>query len=120
MECDDEMNSNSVDLTKHFTKRILIRAPLISYPKDAALINSEIYIASALLGGIGIIPANFSTIIDQAKEIANVKCFIHGFKPQCIQKDNNVLDLFKDQTKDFAVAVVTDNGQVDGKLLGEF
>ena len=122
MECDVEpsMNSDSVDLPKNFTKRIIILVPLISYPKDAALINSEVYIAMALLGGTGIIPANFSTIIDQAKEIAKVKCFKHGYIPQCIRKDNNVLDLFKDQTKDFAFAVVTDNGQVGGKLLGEF
>ena len=109
-----------IDLTKNFTKRILIHTPLISYPKDAALINSEVYVASALLGGIGIIPGNFSTIIDQAKEISKVKRFKHGYIPQCIQKNNNVSDLIKDKTEDFIVAVVTDDGKVGGKLLGEF
>ena len=111
----------SIDLTTNFTKRILIRAPLISYPKDAVHNNTEVYIASALLGGIGIIPANFSIIADQAKEISEVKCFKHGYIPQCIQKENSISDLFMDQNnKEFSVAVVTENGKVGGKLLGEF
>uniref|UniRef100_A0A914ZCA3 Inosine-5'-monophosphate dehydrogenase n=1 Tax=Panagrolaimus superbus TaxID=310955 RepID=A0A914ZCA3_9BILA len=115
---------HAVDLTTHLTKKITIRAPLISSPMDTVT-EHEMAITMAchlqLHGGIGIIHANFPTPADQANEVSKVKRYKQGFiiSPQCIKSDDSVLDLFEIKQKfGFTGTPVTDTGKVGGKLLG--
>lgn len=60
-----------IDLSTHFTKAIKLSLPFVSAPMDTVT-ESNLAIALAKLGGIGIIHRNLS-IEDQAKEVSKVK-----------------------------------------------
>ena len=72
----------------------------------------------ALQGGIGILKSDFPTPAQQAVEVSKVKKYKNSFIPKYVRIDDSVLELFKD--KSFKAALVTDNGNFDGKLLGVF
>ncbi|KHN78150.1 Inosine-5'-monophosphate dehydrogenase [Toxocara canis] len=111
---------SSVDLTTQLTRNITLKAPLVSSPMDTVT-ESEMAIAMALHGGIGIIHANFATIQDQAREVSKVKRYKQGFitSPQCIKETDTVKDLMLIKQKfGFTGTPVTATGQVGGKLLG--
>ena len=109
-----------VDLTTHLTRGITLSAPLISSPMDTVT-ESEMAIAMALNGGIGIIHGNFKNSQDQLAEVLKVKRYKQGFisNPQCIRPDNTVKDLMAiKQQYGFTGTPVTSTGKVGGKLLG--
>uniref|UniRef100_A0A0N5ATM6 Inosine-5'-monophosphate dehydrogenase n=1 Tax=Syphacia muris TaxID=451379 RepID=A0A0N5ATM6_9BILA len=111
---------SEVDLSTHITTSITLKAPLISSPMDTVT-ESEMAIAMALHGGIGIIHGNFATIYDQVKEVSKVKRYKQGFitNPQCIRETDTVKDLMCIKQKyGFTGTPVTSTGQVGGKLLG--
>ncbi|KAI1726394.1 IMP dehydrogenase / GMP reductase domain-containing protein [Ditylenchus destructor] len=109
-----------VDLTTNLTRKITLSAPLVSSPMDTVT-ESEMAIAMALNGGIGIIHANFKHTQDQVAEVLKVKRYKQGFiyNPQCIKPESTVKDLMAIKKKyGFTGTPVTDTGSVGGKLLG--
>jgi IMP dehydrogenase len=66
-----DFSRGDIDLSTKLTKKITLTAPFVSAPMDTVT-ESELAIALAELGGIGIIHRNL-TVADQAKHVAKVR-----------------------------------------------
>lgn len=66
-----DFSRGDIELTTKLTKKITLTSPFVSAPMDTVT-ESELAIALAQLGGIGIIHRNL-TIADQAKHVAKVR-----------------------------------------------
>ena len=115
-----DFERDEVDLTTHFTKGILLKAPFVSAPMDTVT-EAKMAIIMALYGGIGIIHYNFPTIDEQIKEVEKVKKFQAGFvfNPVVLFPENTIKDVYDINEKyGFFSVPITVDGALNSKLLG--
>jgi len=115
-----DFERDEVDLTTHFTKRIILKTPFVSSPMDTVT-ESKMAILMALYGGIGVIHYNFSTIDEQIEEAKKVKRFMAGFvfNPIVLFPKNIIRDVFNVNEKfGFFSVPITEDGTLNSKLVG--
>ena len=115
-----DFERDEVDLTTHFTKRIILKAPFVSSPMDTVT-EAEMAILMALMGGIGVIHYNFLTIDEQIKEVEKVKRFEAGFvfNPIVLSPQNTIKNVYDIADKyGFFSVLITEDGTLNSKLTG--
>jgi len=116
-----DFSHDDISLQSKLTRNITLHTPLISSPMDTVT-ESEMAIAMALQGGIGIIHCN-NTIEEQVEEVRKVKRFNNGFilDPILFSPDNSVRDIIEHKKKcnySFSSFPITTSGQLGSKLVG--
>ncbi|GAA5924430.1 hypothetical protein JCM1841_001698 [Sporobolomyces salmonicolor] len=111
--------ASAVSLESRVTKRTVLKTPFLSSPMDTVT-ETEMAIAMALLGGLGVIHHNLSPQL-QADMVRAVKKFENGFitDPFCLKPTNTVADVWAIKEKHgFCGIPITENGKLGSKLLG--
>lgn len=115
-----DFERDEVDLTTHFTKKIILKAPFVSSPMDTVT-GSDMAILMALYGGMGVIHYNFQTIDEQIKEVETVKRFEAGFvyNPIVLSPKNTIKDVYDINDKyGFFSVPITEDGTLSSRLVG--
>lgn len=111
---------DEVDLSSNFSKSLVLKTPLVSSPMDTVT-EAKMAILMALMGGIGVIHYNFSTIDEQIKEVEKVKKFQAGFvfNPVVLSPQNSIGDVYDiDEKHGFFSCPITEDGTLNSKLAG--
>jgi len=115
-----DFEREKVDLTTHFTKKVILKTPFVSSPMDTVT-ASEMAILMALYGGIGVIHYNFRTIDEQIEEVEKVKRFEAGFvyNPVVLSPKHTIGDVYDINDKyGFFSVPITEDGTLKSKLVG--
>ncbi len=108
--------TDKIDLSSKLTKNITLKIPFVSSPMDTVT-ESEMAIALALQGGIGIIHCN-NSIEDQVSEVQRVKRYSNGIvsDPITISPQYTIADVEQiKKSQDFTSFPVIDS---TNKLVG--
>lgn len=114
-----DFNPSDVDLETKLTKKISIKRPLISSPMDTVT-ESEMAIAQALMGCIGIVHYN-NTTEEQVEHVRRVKRYENGFisDPIVLSAKHRISDLDAIKEKHgFSGIPITEDGTPNTKLIG--
>ncbi len=109
----------ATSLESHITKKIALKAPLLSSPMDTVT-EHRMAIGMALQGALGIIHYNM-TVEEQCNEVRMVKKYKNGFitDPYCVSPDQSVKDILELKEKlGFCGFPVTSSGKLGEKLVG--
>ncbi len=111
---------SDVSLATKVTKSLSLHLPFVSAPMDTVT-ESELAIALALQGGLGIIHYNFTPLEKQIEEVAKVKRFKNGFitAPYTLSPDHCIEDAAALKKKEgYSTIPITEDGKPTGKLVG--
>ncbi|GAA6063536.1 hypothetical protein JCM10212_004242 [Sporobolomyces blumeae] len=111
--------ASAVSLESRVTKKTVLKTPFLSSPMDTVT-ETEMAIAMALHGGLGVIHHNLSPQM-QAEMVHAVKKFENGFitDPMCLRPSNTVADVWAIKDKHgFCGIPITETGKLGSKLLG--
>jgi IMP dehydrogenase len=110
---------HEVSLATQLTRKLALRAPIVSSPMDTVT-ESDMAIHMALLGGIGILHSN-NTVEEQAAQVRKVKRFENGFitDPICLSADHTVADVLAIRARHgFSSIPITQDGKPGSRLIG--
>lgn len=115
---ESQVTASEVDITSLFSRNLELKAPLVSAAMDTVT-TSDMAIAVAKLGGLGVIHAGLS-IEEQGDEVRRVKLYLNGLieKPITVEEHQSlesVLNMCADKNFDFRTFPVTGE---DGRFVG--
>lgn len=114
-----DFSIEDVDLSTRLTREISLNSPIVSSPMDTVT-ESELAIAIALQGGIGLIHYNMSPE-KQRQEALKVKRFKNGFvsEPITLPPDSSIKEVMRiRQELGYSTIPITEDGTSRGRLLG--
>lgn len=114
-----DFSIEEINLSTRLTREIFLNSPIVSSPMDTVT-ESELAIAIALQGGIGMIHYNM-TPEEQRQEALKVKRFKNGFisEPITLPPEASIKEVIKiRQEQGYSTIPITEDGSPRSRLLG--